>query len=320
MLRKTLRRRQVIPFFTTLPCCLVGMEACGTSHYWARELCKLGHEVKLMPPAYVKAYVKRGKNDAIAAAAISEAVLRPSMRFVAVKSPEQQAALMLHRSRNLLVGQRTQLVNMIRAPLAEFGIVVAKGVRHALKIVDRILAGEAVQVPPLAMTPLVSLAELVRRIQEQIIGLEGELMLWFRGNELARRLATIPGIGYLTATALAATVTDPQQFSSGRQFAAWLGITPLQNASGGKERLGRISKMGDRYLRRLLFVGMTSRVGAASRNPQSADPWLAAMLARKPKKLVAVALANKTARIVWAVMTRGGSYRNPQPATPIAAG
>jgi transposase len=227
---------------------------------------------------------------------------------------------MLHRSRDLLVRQRTQLVNMIRAQLAEFGIVVAKGVHHALKVVDRILAGEAVQVPSLAMTPLLALAELVRGLQEQIVGLEGELMVWFRGSKLARRLATIPGIGYLTATALAATVTDPQQFSSGRQFAAWLGLTPRQNASGGKERLGRISKMGDRYLRRLLFVGMTSRIAAASRNPQTADPWLTAMLARKPKKLVAVALANKTARIVWAVMTRGESYRNPQPATQIAAG
>ncbi len=319
VLRKMLRRRQVIPFFSKLPSCLVGMEACGTSHYWARELSELGHEVKLMPPTYVKAYVKRGKNDAIDAEAISEAVLRPSMRFVAVKPPEQQAALMLHRSRDLLVGQRTQLVNMIRAQLAEFGIVVAKGVHHALKVVHRILAGEAVQVPSLATTALFALAELIDAVQTQIGGLEKELMVWFRGSELAQRLATIPGIGYITATALAASVTDPRQFSSGREFAAWLGLTPLQNSTGGKQRLGRISKMGDQYLRRLLVIGMTSQVGAAERKPDTADPWIVAMLARKPKKLVAVALANKTARIVWAVMARGESYRKRELATQIAA-
>jgi transposase len=317
--RRSLRRGQVLPFFQKLPPCLVGMEACGTSHYWAREIASLGHDVRLMPPAYVKAYVKRGKSDALDAEAISEAVLRPSMRFVAAKSPQQQAVLMLHRSRDLLVRQRTQLVNMIRAQLAEFGITVRKGVHHALKVVDRLLAGEAVQVPALALTPLMTLAELVRSIQQQIVGLEGQLMVWFRGSERARRLATIPGIGYLTATALAATVTEPQQFSSGRQFAAWLGLTPRQNSSGGKEQLGRISKMGDRYLRRLLVVSMTSRIAAAIRNLPSADPWLAAMLARKPRKLVAVALANKTARIVWAVMVRGESYRNPQPSAQIVA-
>jgi transposase len=295
------------------------MEACGTSHYWARELSGLGHEVRLMPPAYVKAYVKRGKNDAIDAEAISEAVLRPTMRFVAVKSPEQQAALMLHRSRDLLVGQRTQLVNMIRAQLAEFGIAIAKGVHHALKVVEQILAGEAKQVPSLATTALYALAELVHAVQTQIGGLEQELMVWFRGSELAQRLATIPGIGYITATALAASVTDPRQFTSGRQFAAWLGITPLQNSSGGKERLGRISKMGDQYLRRLLFLGMIAQIGWAERNPETADPWVIAMLARKPKKLVAVAMANKTARIAWAVMARDESYRKRAPATPIAA-
>ena len=319
VLRKSLRRRQVIPFFTKLPSCLVGMEACGTSHYWARELSGLGHEVKLMPPTYVKAYVKRGKNDAIDAEAISEAVLRPSMRFVAVKPPEQQAALMLHRSRDLLVKQRTQLVNMIRAQLAEFGIAIAKGVHHALKVVDRLLAGEVKQVPSLATTALLALAELIHAVQTQIGGLEKELMVWFRGSELAQRLATIPGIGYITATALAASVTDPQQFSSGREFAAWLGLTPLQNSTGGKQRLGRISKMGDRYLRRLLFIGMTSQVAAATRKPETADPWIIAMLARKPKKLVAVALANKTARVVWAVMARGESYRKRKPAQQIAA-
>ncbi len=319
VLRKVLRRRQVIPFFAKLSPCLVGMEACGTSHYWARELSGLGHEVKLMPPTYVKAYVKRGKSDAVDAEAITEAVLRPSMRFVAVKSPDQQAALMLHRSRDLLVRQRTQLVNMIRAQLAEFGFVIAKGIQHALDVVARLLGGEVMQIPSIAATALLVLAEQVRNVQSQIRKLEKELLKWFRGNEVAQRLAKIPGIGYITATAMAASVTEPQQFSSGRQFSAWLGITPLQNSSGGKERLGRISKMGDQYLRRLLVTGMTARIGAAVRKPETADPWLVAMLARKPRKLVAVALANKTARIAWVVMARGESYRKPQPATQIAA-
>ncbi len=319
VLRKVLRRRQVIPFFAKLSPCLVGMEACGTSHYWARELSGLGHEVKLMPPTYVKAYVKRGKSDAVDAEAITEAVLRPTMRFVAVKSPDQQAALMLHRSRDLLVRQRTQLVNMIRAQLAEFGFVIAKGIQHALDVVARLLGGEVMQIPSIAATALLVLAEQVRNVQSQIRELEKELLKWFRGNEVAQRLAKIPGIGYITATAMVASVTEPQQFSSGRQFSAWLGITPLQNSSGGKERLGRISKMGDQDLRRLLVTGMTARIGAAGRKPETADPWLVAMLARKPKKLVAVALANKTARIAWAVMARGESYRKPQPATPIAA-
>jgi transposase len=319
VLRKVLRRRQVIPFFAKLPPCLVGMEACGTSHYWARELSGLGHEVKLMPPTYVKAYVKRGKSDAVDAEAITEAVLRPTMRFVAVKSPDQQAALMLHRSRDLLVRQRTQLVNMIRAQLAEFGFVIAKGIQHALDVVARLLGGEVIEIPAIAATALLVLAEQVRNVQSQIRKLEKELLKWFRGNEVAQRLAKIPGIGYITATAMVASVTEPQQFSSGRQFSAWLGITPLQNSSGGKERLGRISKMGDQYLRRLLVTGMTARIGAAVRKPETADPWLVAMLARKPRKLVAVALANKTARIAWVVMARGESYRKPQPATQIAA-
>ncbi len=319
VLRKVLRRRQVIPFFAKLSPCLVGMEACGTSHYWARELSGLGHEVKLMPPTYVKAYVKRGKSDAVDAEAITEAVLRPTMRFVAVKSPDQQAALMLHRSRDLLVRQRTQLVNMIRAQLAEFGFVIAKGIQHALDVVARLLGGEVIEIPAIAATALLVLAEQVRNVQSQIRELEKELLKWFRGNEVAQRLAKIPGIGYITATAMVALVTEPQQFSSGRQFSAWLGITPLQNSSGGKERLGRISKMGDQYLRRLLVTGMTARIGAAVRKPETADPWLVAMLARKPRKLVAVALANKTARIAWVIMARGESYRKPQPATQIAA-
>jgi transposase len=319
VLRKSLRRAQVIPFFAKLAPCLVGMEACGTSHYWARELSGLGHEVKLMPPAYVKPYVKRGKTDAADAEAISEAMTRPSMRFVAIKSPEQQAVLTLHRSRDLLIRQRTQLVNMIRGQLAEFGIALAKGIQHALRFVEQLLNDEVVAVPPVAAKVILLLAEQLRELQSRIQEIEKELTAWFRGNEVARRLERVPGIGVITATALVATVGDPGQFTSGRQFAAWLGLTPLQKSSGGNERLGRISKMGDRYLRRLLVVGQTSRLWAAERNPATADPWLLGLLARKPKKLVAVALANKTARIVWALMVRGESYRKRELATQIAA-
>ncbi len=321
VVRKTLRRRQVLPFFAKLTPCIVGMEACGTSHYWARELSGLGHEVKLMPPAYVKPYVKRGKTDAADAEAISEAVGRPSMRFVAIKSPEQQAVLTLHRSRDLLVRQRTQLVNMIRGQLAEFGIAIAKGVGHALSFVNRLLDGEVVEIPSVAAKVILLLAGQLAELQRRIREIEKELMAWFRGNEVARRLERIPGIGVITATALAATVGDPGQFTSGRQFAAWLGLTPLQKSSGGNERLGRISKMGDRYLRRLLVIGATSRLRAAKHHPASTDPWLLGLLARKPKKLVAVALANKAARIAWVVMARGESYRAPErlPAHPAAA-
>jgi transposase len=314
IVRKALRRRQVMPFFSRLTPCLVGMEACGTSHFWAREITALGHAVKLMPPAYVKPYVKRGKTDAGDAAAICEAVTRPTMRFVAMKSPEQQSMLALHRSRDLLIRQRTQLVNMIRGQLAEFGIVLAKGIQHALKLVDRLLDGEALDIPALAAKVVITLAEQVRDLQARVQDLDKDLMAWFRGNEVARRLETIPGIGVITASALAATVTDPQQFTSGRQFAAWLGLTPRARSSGGKERSGRISKMGDQYLRRLLVNGMTSRLRWLRHHPE-AQPWAAELLQRKPAKLVAVALANKTARIAWAVMTRGETYRAPQPST-----
>ena len=318
VVRKTLRRRQMIPFFGKLEPCLVGMEACGTSHFWAREMSALGHEVKLMPPAYVKAYVKRGKTDAADAEAICEAVTRPTMRFVAIKSLEQQSVLALHRTRDLLIRQRTQLVNMIRGQLAEFGIALAKGIGHVLKLVGQLLDGEAPDIPPLAIKVLMALAEQVRDLQARIGGLDKELMTWFRGNPVARRLETIRGIGVITASALAATVTDPHQFTSGRQFAAWLGLTPRANSSGGKERLGRISKMGDRYLRRLLVNGMTSQLRWARRNPD-AHPWVANLLRRKPAKLVAVAMANKVARIAWVVMTRGEVYRAPQATTEVAA-
>ena len=239
------------------------------------------------------------------------------MRFVAIKSPEQQSVLALHRTRDMLIRQRTQLVNMMRAQLAEFGIPLAKGIQHALRLVGQLLDGEAPDIPPLAIKVLMTLAEQVRDLQTRLGDLDKDLMKWFRGNEVARRLETIPGIGLITASALAATVTDPHQFTSGRQFAAWLGLTPRANSSGGKERLGRISKMGDRYLRRLLVNGMTSRLRWARLNPD-ADPWVANLLHRKPAKLVAVAMANKIARIAWVVITRGEIYHTPQSSTEVA--
>ncbi len=315
---RALRRRQVMPFFERLEPCLIGMEACGTSHFWAREIAALGHEVRLMPPAYVTPYVKRGKTDAGDAAAICEAVARPTMRFVAIKSPEQQAMLALHRARALLIRQRTQLVNMIRSQLAEFGIVLAKGIQHALRLVEQLLDGRALSIPELAAKVVITLAEQLHALQARIADLEKDLVIWSRDDQVAKRLQTIPGIGIITASALAASVTDPHQFSSCRQFAAWLGLTPRANSSGGKERSGRISKMGDQYLRRLLVNGTTSRLRWVRLHPE-AHPWAAGLLQRKPAKLVAVALANKTARIAWAVMTRGEIYRSPQPSIREAA-
>jgi len=318
VVRRALRRGQMLAFFSKLEPCLVGMEACGTSHYWARELGSLGHEVKLMPPAYVKPYVKRGKTDAGDAEAICEAVTRPTMRFVAVKSADQQSVVMLHRTRELLVRQRTQLVNMMRGQLAEFGITLAKGIQHALKFVRQLLDGGALDIPDLAVKVVTVLAEQLRQLQIRIGELEKELKRWFRADRVAQGLATIPGIGFITASALASTVTDPNQFTSSRQFAAWLGLTPRANSSGGKERQGRISKMGDQHIRHLLVSGMTSQLRWARRHPD-AHPWVASLLARKPAKLVAVAMANKAARIAWVVMTRGEVYRARHPSTQLTA-
>jgi transposase len=309
VVRKMLRRGQVLSFFSQLAPCLVGIEACGTSHYWAREIARLGHDVRLMPPAYVKPYVKRGKTDANDAEAICEAVTRPTMRFVAIKSTEQQAALSMHRTRNLLVKQRTQLVNMIRGLLAEFGVDIPRGLERALLIARRILEGEALDIPDEAAKIVVTLSQQAFDTHSRIKDIDRDLQRWHRSNELSQRLATIPGVGPIGASALAASVTDPGQFRSGREFAAWLGLTPRQNSSGGKERQGRITRMGDRYLRKLLFVGMMSLVRRAKYKPESVDPRLADLLLRKPARVAATALANKTARIVWAVMTRGESYR-----------
>jgi transposase len=310
VVRKALRRSQVLPFFTKLPSCLIGLEACGTSHYWARELTELGHEVRLMPPSYVKPYVKRGKNDAVDAEAICEAVTRPTMRFVAMKSAEQQAALSLHRTRSLLVKQRTQLVNMIRGLLAEFGIDIPEGLERALGLARQIAAKEATpDVPAMAIQILGLLCGQALDTHARLQAIDRAINALQRSDDVARRLSTIPGIGPVGATALAASVADPGQFRSGREFAAWLGLTPSQNSSGGKDRLGRITKMGDRYLRKLLVVGATSLIRRARYKPETADPRLVALLARKPVRVASVAMANKMARVVWAVMIRGETYQ-----------
>jgi transposase len=287
----------------------VGIEACSTAHHWARELIALGHEVRLMPPTYVKAYVKRGKNDAADAEAICEAVTRPSMRFVPIKSAEQQSVLVLHRARDLLIRQRTMLANSLRAHCAEFGIVVAQGMAKLAELLARIADEADTRIPSLARDCLLVLGQQLQELQRKIGEVERALHAWHRSSEVSRRLETIPGIGAITASALAVTVTDPTLFRSGRHLAAWLGLVPRQNSSGGKERLGGISKQGDRYIRRLLISGAHAVLQWAKRGrPGSA--WATGLLQRRPFKLVAVALANKTARIAWAVLARGETYRS----------
>ena len=310
VVRKQLGRSKVLAFFTELPPCLIGMEACGSAHHWARELKLLGHEVRLMPPHYVKPYVKRGKNDAADAEATCEAVSRPTMRFVPVKGTEQQSILMLHRTRSLLVRQRTMLANALRSHLSEFGIVVAKGIENIAKLAA-IVEGEGKgRLPAAAVTALTVIIKHLRDLKARIDSLEKEIVRWHRKNPESRRLATIPGIGPITASALSATITDASQFKSGRQLAAWLGLVPRQNSSGGKERLGRISKQGDRYLRQLLVIGATSMLGVVNKNRTANDAWAISLLAKKPPRLVTVALANKMARIAWAVMARQETYKD----------
>ncbi len=310
VVKRRLRRAQVIAYFASLPPCLIGMEACATAHFWARELRALGHEVRLMPAQYVKAYVRRGKNDAADAAAICEAVTRPSMRAVPVKTEEQQSALTMHRARELLVRQRTQLINAVRGHLAEFGLVEAQGPWN----VPRLLASmqEDRRVPELARQVLQLLATQLDEVAKRIVEVDARIAAWHRANPVSRRLATIPGIGPLIATAIAATVPDPDVFRNGREFAAWLGLVPRQRSTGGKQRLGRISRLGDKYIRRLLIVGAQT-VLLRSKAARS-DAWIQGLLARRPRLVVAVALANKTARVVWAVMAKGQTYRQAVPA------
>jgi transposase len=307
VLIKRLRRSQVIAFFAGLPPCLVGMEACATAHHWARELTGLGHEVRLMPPQYVKAYVKRNKNDAADAAAICEAVKRPSMRFVPVKTIEQQSALLMHRARDLLIRQRTMLVNALRGHMAEFGLIEAQGLHKVAGLIAIVMDDRDERIPQMARQALKVIAGQINELQTRIAALETQVLAWHKNNPVSQRLATIPGIGPIIATAIAATVADPNVFRSGREFAAWLGLVPRQSSTGGKARLGGISKRGDGYLRRLL-VNSAHTVLLCSKAAK-ADPWLTSLRGRKPRLVVAVALANKTARVAWAVMSRQDTYR-----------
>jgi transposase len=308
VLRRKLRRCDVVDFFAKLPPATIGMEACGGAHFWARELGKLGHTVRLMPPSYVKPYVKRGKTDAADAEAICEAVMRPSMRFVPVKTEAQQAAAVELKTRDLLVRQRTQTVNALRAHMAEYGIIAAQGAAKLADLVAVVRDAEGQRLPALARTALLELVGQVEGLEERIERLERQMVRRTREDETARRLATIPGIGAVTAAALQGLVPDPQGFASARHFAAWLGLAPKSHSSGGKERLGRISKQGNPMLRQLLVLGATARLRHAGRDPEKAG-WAERLLARRPFKVAAVALANKMARIAWALLTKGGIYR-----------
>lgn len=315
VVRRQLRRRQVLPFFRKLSPCLIGIEACATAHHWGRELLALGHEVRLMPPRYVKPYVKRNKNDAADAEAICEAVTRPSMRFVAIKTPEQQSVLMLHRTRALFVRQRTTLINAIRAHLAEFGIVAGVGRNGVEALLDLIATGEDERIPPAARECLMALAAQLELVKRQIVEADRRVIAWHRSSELSQRLEAIPGVGPLIATALVASVPAPGVFRSGRDLSAWIGLVPKQNSTGGKERLGSISKAGNRYLRQLLVVGALSVIKRAKQLGYTRHPWLVALMERRSVKVAAIALANKIARIAWAMMARNESYRTPLPAS-----
>jgi transposase len=309
-LRRRLRRDQVLAFFAEQPRCVVAMEACASAHYWAREIGALGHEVRLIPPAYVKPFVKRQKNDAADAEAICEAAQRPTMRFVEPKSAEAQACAVVFRARDLLVRQRTQLINALRGHLAEFGFIARKGPGHVETLVEQ-AADPASDLPPQARPALGALVEALKAVQARVAELDREIAARAKADATARRLMTVPGIGPVAATALVALAPAASSFRRGRDFAAWLGLTPLQHSSGGKERLGRTSKRGERSLRRLLILGASAVARIAALDGARATPWLAGMLARKPRMLVTVALANKMARIVWALMAHGGTYRAP---------
>jgi transposase len=314
VVRKQLRRGAVVKFFAELAPCTVGIEACSSAHYWAREITAVGHTVRLMPPAYVKPYVKRGKNDAADAEAICEAVMRPTMRFVPVKSAEQQANAMIYKVRELLVRQRTQLINALRSHLAEMGIVAAKGVGKLDDLVAIVRDPNDGRLPPPARLALQELASQIATLEARIDPMQQEISSQVGSSEAGRRLVGIPGVGPIVAGALLAMVPDPDGFRSARHFAAWLGFAPRQKSSGGKQRLGSISKQGNRYLRSLLILGAANVL--RRRGKTSTSPWLAALRGRRPFRVVAVALAHKIARIVWALMVKGGSYRA---ATPAAA-
>src|SRR5499425_925068 len=311
VVRRQLKRRYVLTFFRKLPPCLIGIEACASSHYWSRELQALGHTVRLMPPAYVKPYVKRHKNDAADAEAICEAVTRPNMRFVPTKTPEQQSCLMLHRTRHLFIRQQTSVINAIRAHLAELGIVAPVGRNGVEELLGVIADPSDKRVPEIARACLAALGAQLRVLKAQILEFDRMIMAWHRSSETSRRLDDCPGVGPALATALVATVADPKAFRSGRNFSAWIGLVPKQHSSGGKDRLGSISKQGDRYLRSLFTAGALAVIRYAKIHGTRHRPWLTTLLARRPTKVAAIALANKLARMAWAMMARNERYQEP---------
>ena len=304
-----LRRRDVLSFFDALPPSVIGLEACGSAHHWARELVKLGHDARLMPPSYVKAYVRRQKNDAADAAAICEAVTRPSMRFVSIRSIDNQAILMHHKVREILVSQRTQLLNALRGHLAEVGVIAAQGANGAYALAAAILEGDS-SIPLCVRDALAPIVRQLQTLNDEIAASDRAIMGLAKTNETARRLMSVPGIGPITASAIAASVQDVGAFSGPREFAAFLGLTPRQNSSGGKERLGRVSKMGNRYLRKLLVVGAHAVLFHRRSHQDGLRTWAAKLMETKPFKLVAVAIANKLARIAFALMRDGSIYGN----------
>ena len=308
---RKISRSKLLEFFAQQPRCTVALEACGGAHHWGRELTHLGFDVKLIPPAYVKPFVKRNKNDAVDAEAICEAAQRPNMRFVAIKSEEQQASGLVFRTRDLLVRQRTQLINAIRGHLTEYGWVAPKGPSHVLMLGDLLEDEMGSSIPDAARTMVRTMLGLLEELNDRIGDLDKEIARRAREDATARRLMTIPGVGPITATAIAALAPPAETFAKGRDFAAWLGLAPRQASTGGKQKLGSITKMGERTLRRLLIIGSSAVVLQASKRGAPAGSWLEQMLARKPRMLVSVALANKTARIIWALLMSKEDYRAP---------